>query len=318
MFSIVVPVFNKQNVLPTTLNSVLNQKEENFEVIIVDDGSNDGSLSVLQPFLKDHRFKVIEQKNKGVAAARNRGIKEASHDWVAFLDADDWWHPEYLYCLKKMIESAPKCSFAATSFLSKPDSFGWEPNPWKLKGEAGVEIIKDLPSRWMKGIPFFTSSICVSRELLNKQDTLFKESESNGEDLDLWFRLAEQVSIRLLKASLVVYRAEQKSSLTSQHDKFEDPYHLKNIKKRFKDKQIPKDFKKSYQNFIGQHYLSQSRTYLVKGKRVKAFLFCIYGFHSIKSKRWWMTLFMCLFLSKRFVEKWVKSNSGRQEFEVEK
>lgn len=318
MFSIVIPVFNKQNVLPTTLDSVLKQKEENFEVIIIDDGSSDNSLSVLQPFLNDHRFRVIEQKNMGVAVARNRGVQEASHDWVAFLDADDWWHPDYLSSLRNMIELDPKCEFAATSFFSKPDSFNWEPQAWQLKGEGDMEVIKDLPSRWMMGIPFFTSSICLSRRLLNKQDTLFKEGESNGEDLDLWFRLAEQVSIRLLKSSLVVYRADQKSSLTSEHDKLEDPYHLKNIKKRLRNLQIPKTFKKSYKNFIGQHYLSQSRVYLVKGERVSAFLFCIYGFHSIKTKRWWMTLFMCLFLSKRFVEKWVMNNSGRQEYEVEK
>lgn len=318
MFSIVVPVYNKEAVLKTTLDSVLQQTEQNFEVILVNDGSNDGSIDIIKPYLSDVRFKVVDQSNRGVSAARNRGIKEAKYQWVAFLDADDWWHRNYLQSVKALINSDSKTLFVASSFLSKPDCNDWKPENWAVNDVFQIQIISNLPRRWMKGIPFFTSSVCLNKLLLNNQSTLFKEGKSNGEDLDLWFRLSEQGPITLLQSGLVVYRANQEGSLTSYHEKIEEPYHITNIKKRLKLGSIPRSFKSSYRFFIGQHYLSQSRDYLVNGKRVTAFKFCLYGFYAITSKRWWMTLLMCLFLSKSFVNRWIVKKSGRQEFKVEK
>ena len=90
MFSIVIPLYNKAEYVPKTLASVLNQTYSDFELIIVDDGSTDDSLEVINSFV-DNRIKIVKQKNGGVSAARNRGIIEAKYELIALLDADDWW-----------------------------------------------------------------------------------------------------------------------------------------------------------------------------------------------------------------------------------
>ena len=94
-FSVVIPLYNKEAYVSKTLNSVLNQTYQNFEVILVNDCSNDNSLDVIQG-IHDQRIKIIEHsENKGLSASRNTGINAATHPYIAFLDADDYWDSTY-------------------------------------------------------------------------------------------------------------------------------------------------------------------------------------------------------------------------------
>ena len=97
--SIITPVFESELFIKLTIESVLNQTYQNWELIIIDDASSDGSVKIAESFAtKDGRIKLIKlDSNKGPAAARNRGIKEASGRYIAFLDSDDLWHEEKLY-----------------------------------------------------------------------------------------------------------------------------------------------------------------------------------------------------------------------------
>ena len=97
MISIIIPVYNVEKYLPQCLDSVLSQTYTNYEVILVDDGSPDGSGAICDAYAqKDSRFRVIHQKNAGVSAARNNGIEQAAGEWVTFIDSDDWVEPNYL------------------------------------------------------------------------------------------------------------------------------------------------------------------------------------------------------------------------------
>ena len=89
-FSVIIPLYNKEAYIEQTLGSVLAQTYPFFEVIIVDDGSSDASLQIVNR-ITDSRIRVISQVNSGVATARNRGVKEAKENYVAFMDADDFW-----------------------------------------------------------------------------------------------------------------------------------------------------------------------------------------------------------------------------------
>ena len=95
MISVVIPLYNKEKQIAETLQSVLLQSFRNFEIVIVNDGSTDGSVAAAEA-VQDARIRIIQQENAGVSAARNRGIAAAKYELIAFLDADDRWKPEYL------------------------------------------------------------------------------------------------------------------------------------------------------------------------------------------------------------------------------
>src|SRR5690554_2358538 len=106
MFSVVIPLYNKEKYISLTLKSVLNQSFKDFEILIVNDGSTDRSVEVVKKF-DDSRIRLVDQPNAGVSAARNKGIKEAKFDWVAFLDADDRWDVEFLSEIANAIKKYP-------------------------------------------------------------------------------------------------------------------------------------------------------------------------------------------------------------------
>ena len=95
MISIIIPLYNKVKSITQTLNCVMQQSYQDFEVVVVDDGSTDGSIDVVHKFL-DERIRVVSKSNGGVSSARNVGIKEAKYNYIALLDADDYWEPNYL------------------------------------------------------------------------------------------------------------------------------------------------------------------------------------------------------------------------------
>lgn len=101
-YSFIVPVYNTENYVGRCLDSILNQTYKNFEVICVDDGSTDDSLSILKSYEeKDSRVKVFSQKNSGVFAARNLGLAESEGESISFVDSDDWIHPQFLEVLNE-------------------------------------------------------------------------------------------------------------------------------------------------------------------------------------------------------------------------
>ena len=90
MFSVVIPLYNKELSIINTIQSVLDQTFQNFEIVVVNDGSTDRSVEMVEQF-NDPRIRIINKSNGGVSSARNRGIQEAKYELVAFLDADDFW-----------------------------------------------------------------------------------------------------------------------------------------------------------------------------------------------------------------------------------
>lgn len=108
MISVVIPLYNKAHTIVNTLNTVFAQTYQDFEVVIVNDGSTDNGVEVIQQHFDDKRIRIIHQKNAGVSIARNRGVDESKGDYIAFLDGDDEWHPEYLSTIHELIVKYPE------------------------------------------------------------------------------------------------------------------------------------------------------------------------------------------------------------------
>src|SRR5690625_5076160 len=137
MFSVVIPLYNKELSIRNTLQSVLDQTFTDFEIVIVNDGSTDSSAAIVEEFT-DPRIRLIHQENQGVSAARNKGIEEAKYDWIVFLDGDDLWENNHLEEFVKMIKLFPEDRVFCTSHTKS-----------KLKKEYekkiinGYEVIED-------------------------------------------------------------------------------------------------------------------------------------------------------------------------------
>lgn len=203
--SVVIPLYNKEKQIAHTLQSVFKQTFQDFEVVVVDDGSTDSSVAEVEKF-SDSRIRLIHQKNAGVAAARNRGIEETKGDLVAFLDADDEWKPEYLAAQYHLSQKYPDCSVFACNYEFRD-----------TKGKVTSTIIRKLPFTGEDGIlsnyfevascshpPLWTSAVVVKKPAIQAIGG-FPVGIKSGEDLLTWARLAVNDKIAYSKISLAVF-----------------------------------------------------------------------------------------------------------------
>lgn len=190
MISVVIPLYNKEQYIKRAICSVLNQSFGDFEIIIVNDGSTDNSVSIVEG-IADARIKLINQKNAGVSAARNRGIAESEYDFIAFLDADDEWKENHLAVIIDLIQQFPSCGVFATSyyFLKKgiAPSTPILPNKFNFNGEEGI---MDNYYEMAAGtdFPIHMSSFAVRKEEIQRIDG-FPIGIPSGEDIITLARL---------------------------------------------------------------------------------------------------------------------------------
>lgn len=203
MISVIIPLYNKQKSIISTLQSVLRQTYSDYEIIVVDDGSTDNSASVVQEFIRDvlengtsvmntklenhtsHFFSIsirlIHQSNAGVSAARNTGILAAKGKYVAFLDGDDIWDENFLFELQSLINEYPNRAIYGIGCIeitgnNIPER---EDNIIYYRGNAD----------WTYSKMYFTgSSTCAERSKIISLG-MFDHNMKYGEDMDMWFRL---------------------------------------------------------------------------------------------------------------------------------
>lgn len=310
-FTVVIPLYNKAAYIRCTIESVLAQSFTDFEVIVVDDGSSDGGAELVAT-LVDPRLRLIRQPNAGVSAARNHGIAQAHGEWIAFLDADDWQHPRYLASLVSAQEDFPQADTVATRFMAVPDQDGIWPPVWPDLGDCfDVELITDLPARWMVGPTLFTSSVAVRKARLQQMQPCFAPGDSHGEDLDLWFRLAEQTPIALVQAPLLAYRTAVSGSLTTQHMPLTLPPFLKRMRIRALSGAMSAHQRESAIWFIAQQEVTMARNAMASGNRLEGLHWLIRGRHAASGKRWWLTAAMAFLFPRKLVAAWESWRLGR-------
>ncbi|GAB3340919.1 glycosyltransferase family 2 protein [Marivirga atlantica] len=185
-FTVIMPVFNKENHLVRSIESVLKQSFADFELLIIDDASKDNSVHIINSFT-DPRIKVFKRETPGAGgyAARNLGIEKASTNWICFLDADDEYKYNHLAKLYDAIIDYNAISVFGTSF-EIADQKGVRKNRYYLKTKTSQEI--DF-NEFLINKPFHTNTICIQRDLLMDAG-LFPGAEfKRGGDTDTWLRV---------------------------------------------------------------------------------------------------------------------------------
>lgn len=303
-FSIVIPLYNKAPYISGTIASVLAQTWPDFEVIVVDDGSTDGGAELVG-FMTDPRVRLVRQANAGVSAARNHGIALARGDWVAFLDADDWHHPNYLATLAWAQVRFPEADTVATDYLPVPDTLAMWPPRWpEMPAAPDIELITDLPQRWMASPTLCTSAVSVRTARLRQMQPCFPPGESHGEDLDLWFRLAELAPVALAHAPLMAYRLAVDGGLSSGHDTLAMPVFLKRMQQRAQSGAMPLSRRGSALQLVAQYQVTLARQALAMGKRREGWAWLVKARRAAGGKRWWLTAAMALFMPGPLVRNW--------------
>ena len=205
MISVVIPLYNKEKQIRATLESVLAQSYQDFEIVIVNDGSTDSSVEKVAQ-VHDPRIRLIHQENAGVSAARNRGIEEANGEFIAFLDADDLWKPEYLKTQYELTQQYPECSVFACNYefvdaqgQVKPTTIHKIP----FMGEHGV-LSNYFEVASCSHPPICSISIMVRKTAIRSIDG-FPLGIRSGEDLLTWARLACKYKIAYSRKTCAQY-----------------------------------------------------------------------------------------------------------------
>lgn len=192
LVSVVLPAYNAENTIVRALDSIAQQTYQNFEVIIVNDGSSDRTCSVVQDYLlasPSFHAVLIDQENRGVSRARNCGIEKAKGDWIAFLDADDEWMPDKL---EQQLSLLSETNVALISCLKT--------EPGKHVSPFSVYSLKEMlfKNRIM------TSGVLVQKSMLEKIG-MFDETLRYSEDYNLWLKIAEISPLYVINKKLIVY-----------------------------------------------------------------------------------------------------------------
>ncbi len=210
MFSVVIPLYNKAPYIAKAIQSVLAQTFNDYELIIVDDGSKDNSADVAAHAIEGHaNCRLIRQENEGVSMARNNGVAASHGDFLCFLDADDWWDSHFLDELSKLIIEYPEAGIYGTNYTivnetkhkTRVSPIGVEPG-----FEKGYINYCQVYAKTM-AMPLWTGAVCIPRNVFDEMNGFLKGVKL-GEDFLLWIHVALKYKVAFLNKSLSNYNQD--------------------------------------------------------------------------------------------------------------
>jgi GT2 family glycosyltransferase len=216
--SVIIPTFNSSAVVVEAIISVLAQTRAADEIIVVDDGSTDDTAERLAVF--GERIKYIAKPNGGVSSARNRGVQEATGDCIAFLDADDVWHPRKLEIQLAILEAHPEMAMLGTR------SFCWPTASMPEPAEAILKVESVAFEKLIIRNAFCTSTIVIRTDALRRAGE-FDGTLQGPEDHDMWLRVASQAPVGFVDSKLIGYNVGTPNSLSKNAERMErDTLHV--------------------------------------------------------------------------------------------
>lgn len=299
MFSIVIPLYNKEKQIANTIKSVQNQTFQEFEIVIVNDGSTDNSANIVKQ-INDKQIRLINQPNGGVSSARNTGIKNASSEYIAFLDADDEWREDYLETIFNMINQYPECDVFATNYKivdtnkneRVPVNINFAKFSKTLDNQYGIlDNYFDFAS--LTAPPLWTSAIICTKASILKVG-LFPNGIRMGEDLIVWAKLANNFKICYSKKIKAIYNFKATSELLDDEPLPDEPDYVGNELKLFLNNK--KNDTSSLNNYISLWHKMRTTMYIANFMREKAIKesFKMLYYNPKKFKNY-LILLLCLF-----------------------
>ena len=225
--SVIITTYNRADKVIEALESILSQYEPPDEIIIVDDGSTDDTIKKLQAYKK--KIILITQKNAGISSSRNKGIKTAKYDWLAFLDSDDLWKPQKLKRQKEKLTKHPENKICYTD------------EEWRKNGKwMNQKKVHQKFSGWIydKCLPLciISPSSAIIHRTVFERVGLFDENLPACEDYDLWLRITIVYPVLYIPEKLIVKRAGDWPQLSKQHSL--DKYRIVALEKIIKSDKL--------------------------------------------------------------------------------
>ncbi len=214
LVTVVIPAYNEAETIADAINSVLQQTFTDFELLIIDDGSSDTTASIAAT-VPDTRVQVLSFENQGLAASRNRGIRHAAGELIAFLDADDLWTSDKLRSQVKALQHQPEAAlvYSWTDCIDEKNQFLRHGSHVHAEGHV-YELL--LSRNFMDN----GSSPMVRKRAFNETG-IFDESYRAGEDWDMWLRLAHRYPFTCVPSVQVLYRIRKQSMMSDVEQQFE-------------------------------------------------------------------------------------------------
>lgn len=233
--SVIIPTYNRKNLVKEAINSVLNQVYKNFEIIVVDDDSEDGTKEIEEEFEGKIRYFYI--KNGGVSKARNYGILKSTGEYITFLDSDDLWQKDKLKKQIDLLFKNPEYKICYTDEIWYRN--GIRVNQQKKHYKPSGDIFLDALSLCR----ISASSIMVEREVFNDIG-MFDESLPVCEDYDLWLRMSLKYPIYLINEPLIIKRNGLGENLSQKYWGM-DRFRVKSLEKILSNNNLKKEYRRS-------------------------------------------------------------------------
>jgi glycosyltransferase involved in cell wall biosynthesis len=209
LVSVVMPAYNASSFIAEAIRSVVDQDYPNMELIVIDDGSSDGTPEIAAHF--GNQVQIVRQQNAGPAAARNRGLEAAKGDFIAFLDADDVWLPSKLTAQVRYLQDHPETGVVFGGFMLWPPTAdgAFVPPPEPHNADGPLKLVAAC-SGWIYKDLLLDSAICIITAMVRRSviETIgnFDESLRTGEDYDFWLRVSRQFRADKLDRTVARYR----------------------------------------------------------------------------------------------------------------
>ncbi|TBX98418.1 glycosyltransferase family 2 protein [Rhizobium laguerreae] len=205
--AVVIPAYNARDYLAQTLQSVIDQTHKALEIVIVDDGSTDDTASICRHFAaSDPRIRIVSTENRGVAAARNTGIEASKSDYIAFLDADDLWHPTYIERMLSALHPLPNTWGAVYALHRLIDPEGYCMRSGSSLNARDTIFTRHLVFRFVGNGSGFMVRRAVIEKIGGYDPSYARQGIGGCEDFDFELRTAEHFKIETVPLGLVGYR----------------------------------------------------------------------------------------------------------------